>query len=180
MKKICPIEESINKFKVGDLITTYNAGIHRITDIEKRFDGAGFEQSPLITYELVLRENGILPIFTRINKCDALHCDFADEFISKESNKLSLISKNYYKLAGIEYNNGWFTDIKPEINEHVLIYCHHIQPNVQHAYWNGEEWKQNEFDFIQKETHPCTIHNVVGWQPLPTGPLYPPQNNSDV
>lgn len=75
-------------------------------------------------------------------------------------------------LSGIEDNNGWTTDKKPEENENVLIFCDHMQPKVQHAFWDGKDWRQNMFDFDKKVDYKCKIMNVAGWKHLPKPPIY--------
>lgn len=100
------------KFKVGDLITAYHSGIHRITEIERRFykdendipsslrneRKVGDEYAPIIKYEKVLQENGELPKSKMKKSCDAGYCEFAVEFIRKEEQKLNKLKDNFVKL----------------------------------------------------------------------------------
>ena len=65
------------QFKVGDIITAYHKGYHRITLIEDRqqsntgrYKGT---DSPLIHYTCILDSNG-QPSKARKNECDALYC----------------------------------------------------------------------------------------------------------
>jgi hypothetical protein len=101
------------KFKVGDLITAYHSGIHRITEIERRFykdendipsflrndKKVGDEYAPIIWYEKVLQENGEIPTKgKKKNRCDGSYCEFATEFIRKEERKLNKLKDNFVKL----------------------------------------------------------------------------------
>lgn len=101
------------EFKIGDLITAYHSGIHRITEIKRRFYNSesdipsflkdikkvGDEYSPLIHYEKVLQEDGEFPKKgKKVNSCDASYCDFATEFIRNQERKLNKLKENFVKL----------------------------------------------------------------------------------
>lgn len=97
--------------KVGDLITAYHAGIHRVIEIERRFHEStstipsdepdtkiGDEYSPIIKYELVLRENGEIPKVTKINSCDYYYCKPAYKFIVAKNEENNLLNKIFKLL----------------------------------------------------------------------------------
>jgi hypothetical protein len=69
-----------DEIKVGDLITAYHKGYHRVTAVTRRFGpqyasnrSAGDEQSPLITYDQVLDSNGKQKKRAGLD-CDAAFC----------------------------------------------------------------------------------------------------------
>ncbi|WP_423779809.1 DUF551 domain-containing protein [Chryseobacterium indologenes] len=61
---------------------------------------------------------------------------------------------------------------KPEENEHVLVYCEYMRPKIQNAFWDGQNWMQNVFDFDNKIDYKCKIMNVSGWMYFPKPPIY--------
>lgn len=101
-----------SKFKIGDLITAYHAGIHKIIKIERRFykdendiplmyrdqRKPGDEYSPLIWYKKVLQENGELSKDTKEKVCDASYCKYATDLIRKKEQELNKLKDNFVKL----------------------------------------------------------------------------------
>ena len=81
--------ESYKEMKVGDLITTYHAGVHRLKKIERRILSkedkerhphaykdieAESDMSPLFHYVQVADVNGQKKIGKTTKKCDAFFC----------------------------------------------------------------------------------------------------------
>lgn len=84
MGKVVAVTKFKDKFtkdlKIGDFITSYNKGIHRVTKIERRFGTAdtiyakeGEEYAALISYEYVLNGN-FEPAGKRRGSCDVSFC----------------------------------------------------------------------------------------------------------
>lgn len=72
-------------FAVGDIVTAYQKGFHRVVSIEKRTHLAndpslprhgaavGDEYNPLVRYQQVARADGTLVTGKRIHECDAIY-----------------------------------------------------------------------------------------------------------
>lgn len=58
--------------KVGDIVTGYHKGYHKVTEVMPRKDSNGF-MTALITYSKILDGNG-KPCSARVNACDAAWC----------------------------------------------------------------------------------------------------------
>lgn len=92
--------------QIGDLITTYHAGIWKLTKIEKRFyktisdipsflrdsKKVGDEFSPLYTYKKVCDFNGESKQ-NKVNSCDASYCAPAIEYIVKEKERIDKLEQ---------------------------------------------------------------------------------------
>ena len=86
---------------VGDIITAYRYGFHKVTKIERRFltkcdisYGAyknkkeGDEYNPLIYYVMVADEEGNLIKGKAVNHCDYSFCGNMDSYINKKTEEL--------------------------------------------------------------------------------------------
>lgn len=74
-------DETIN---VGDIVTTYHSGYHKITEITPRCGIDGSPRVPLFTYVLVARADGTLAKRKSITKsCDASFCRHFKESLEK-------------------------------------------------------------------------------------------------
>ncbi|WP_423779671.1 hypothetical protein [Chryseobacterium indologenes] len=47
-----------------------------------------------------------------------------------------------------------------------------MRPKIQNAFWDGQNWMQNVFDFDNKIDYKCKIMNVSGWMYFPKPPIY--------
>lgn len=79
--------------KVGDIITAYNKGYHKLEEIKERNDS-----TPLFFYSLFAKEDGTIRTNPKkiINSCDASHCRRASEIIDAE------IQESENKLASLQ------------------------------------------------------------------------------
>ncbi len=85
--------------KVGDIITAYRAGVHRIVRITQRCSGAGY--SPLIEYEMYLNAKYQKTKRGRYFECCASYCQKvtmkqAQEWYSEESVEVIARFKRLY------------------------------------------------------------------------------------
>ncbi len=94
-------------FKIGDIITAYYKGYHKVLAIHPRYFGPsegyseewlkqnnikiGDEMSPLIEYQIVLDSNGKSIKSKITKKCDASYCQLALKSLDNELNKLLAI-----------------------------------------------------------------------------------------
>ncbi len=70
--------------KVGDIITAYQSGYHKVTDITPRYQKNGDVMIPLFTYCLVAKANGTVAKGKVITKsCDASYCRRATDALEK-------------------------------------------------------------------------------------------------
>ncbi len=82
--------------KVGDIISAYQKGFHRVTEIRDR----GANATPLIGYETVARENGTLAKTSSVKHCDASYCRHAAGVIKEEVEKhMQAVGKLQFLLA---------------------------------------------------------------------------------
>ena len=89
-------------FKVGDLITAFNNGVHEIVNIERRFyetendipsslkgvKSIGDEYSALIYYKKILNANGIKAKSIE-QSCDVGFCNHFSDFIKEKEEELN-------------------------------------------------------------------------------------------
>lgn len=81
-------------FKVGDLVTAYHAGLHRITDIQKR--GKSYVGDVMIGGDLLFYRKEYDKNYKKVNGpsncCDETYCRKIDaEFIAKERSRFDQI-----------------------------------------------------------------------------------------
>ena len=91
------MSEFDKNLNVGDIITAYHKGYHRIIQISRRFYDNGFERGSLISYKLVADSYGNLkPKSKVIHECDILFCELAQKEIK---NRIKVL-QNVYKALG--------------------------------------------------------------------------------
>jgi len=87
-------DETIN---VGDIVTAYHSGYHKITEITPRYEIGGSPRVPLFTYVLVAKADGTLAKRSSITKeCDASFCRHVKQELAKT------ITKKKEELARLE------------------------------------------------------------------------------
>lgn len=93
-----PLTSKNLPFGVGDIITAYRKGYHKVTDIVPRYikqeypwltlEGPGEEGSPLIVYQTIANDSGKRIKSTVTHNCDAHYCMKASEKIKLERKRL--------------------------------------------------------------------------------------------
>ena len=90
------------KVNVGDIITAYHAGYHRVLTVGVEGKGASYH---LVTYERVLDKNG-KKAGGKPQRCDSSYCvkvtpSLANDIIAKEMSVVHTLSANLKELLGI-------------------------------------------------------------------------------
>lgn len=90
------------KVEIGDIITAYHAGYHRVLTVGSRGVGASYH---LVTYERVLDKNG-KKAGGKPQHCDSAYCvkvtpALANDIIAKEMSVVHTLSVNLKELLGI-------------------------------------------------------------------------------
>jgi hypothetical protein len=92
----------MSKIEIGDIITAYHAGYHRVMAIGAKGVGAS---NKMITYERVLDKTG-KKAGVRLQHCDSSYCvkltpAIANDIIAKEMLVVHTLSVNLKELLGI-------------------------------------------------------------------------------
>ncbi len=90
--------------RVGQIITTYNKGYWRIIKIERRFKNNGMEINPLIHYEFIANDAGVVKKSKRKECCDYAYCRDAKESIQAKLEELKVTMQNLAMLEATIQN----------------------------------------------------------------------------